>query len=106
MFTLFFNYNVKDTRRCKQCGAVSENEVREELYTEISCPKNYSELSILVEEYFNIGEIVEYRCEGFGYNGLAEEEKIIIPRHKKHYISHCHFKKNRATQRQTYCEYK
>ena len=48
-----------------------------ELYTEINCPKNDSELSILVEEYFNIGEMVEYRCESCGYNGLAEKKSTI-----------------------------
>jgi hypothetical protein len=74
----FLNYNVQDTRRCKTCGNVSVNEVREEIYTEISCPADGSELSEAVEEFFNNGEIVEYHCEqGCGSRGTAEKRSSL-----------------------------
>ena len=71
---MFLNYNVQDSRKCRTCGNVGRNEIREEIYTEISCPPDGSELSEAVEDYFNHGEIVEYNCDqGCGTRGMAEK---------------------------------
>ena len=53
----FFNYNVKDTTRCTLCSNTSANDIREEIYTEINCPPDGSQLSVFIEEYFNEGEL-------------------------------------------------
>ena len=38
----YLNYNVQDTNRCRNCGNISSNVKREEIYTEISCPLDES----------------------------------------------------------------
>ena len=59
----FINYNVKDTTICRICGNCSSNEEREEIYTELICPSDGSQLGMSIEKYFNHGELVEYRCD-------------------------------------------
>ena len=73
----FLNYNVKDTTRCMECGNISSNEVREEIYTELDCPNDGSKLSTCIEDYFNHGELVESTCEACGFRGVGEKRKLL-----------------------------
>ena len=73
----FLNYNVKDTTRCIACGNISENEEREEIYTELTCPPDGSDLSSYIEEYFNKGEVVESTCESCFSKDLGQKRTVI-----------------------------
>ena len=74
----FLNYNVKDTTKCSNCGNISSNETREEIYTEVNCPTDGSNLSTCIEEYFNKGESVESTCELCHTKGLGEKRTLMV----------------------------
>ena len=74
----FLNYNVKDTTICRMCGNISSNEEREEIYTELICPSDGSQLGMSIEKYFNQGELVEYKCGKCNYQQIYSLIKSYI----------------------------
>ena len=60
------------------CSNTSANDIREEIYTEINCPPDGSQLSVFIEEYFNEGELVEDSiCSNCSTKGLAEKRTLL-----------------------------
>ena len=59
----FLNHNVVDVVKCSHCNRNSVGVTREQLYTEIDCPPDGTDLKTNVENNFHVGEEIEYRCE-------------------------------------------
>ena len=75
----FLNYNVQGSIHCSNCGYTSNQEPEEELYCEMECPPDGSNLSEAVRVTFNEGEMIEYLCErGCRTRGHAVKKRMLI----------------------------
>ena len=73
-----FNYSTTILTQCTLCKNETITNTREELYLEIDTPENNTRLNETIENYFTLGELVDYHCTSCKKNIIARKRITLV----------------------------
>ena len=87
VYTLIY-HTLQSSVSCHNCGRQSEGgAITQQLYTEIICPADNTNIKSTLETLYNQGEDIEYRCEGCGVTGLMSRKEQIVTEASSDYLA-------------------